>query len=186
MMKKNNKLNTAIQFTKNILTTGAIAETSREVEVEITKKIPSEGAKIIVEFGMGHGNITKEILEQMSPDSKLYSFEVKKEFCEHVKNEIKDERLIIVNDGAENISKHVDGKVDAIVSSIPFTFFSKEKSELILGDTYKALAKDHFFSQILYSKIHTKKLENFFDKCTIVKTSNFPAGFVYHCEKHEE
>jgi len=182
-MKKNTKLKTAFQFTKNILTTGAIAETSREVEVEITKKIPSAPNMTIVEFGMGHGNITREILEQMSPDSKLYSFEVKKEFCDHVKNDISDDRLIIVNDGAENISKHVKIPVDAIVSSIPFTFFSKEKSELILGETYKALAKDHYFSQILYSKIHTKKLEAFFDKCTIVKTSNFPAGFVYHCEK---
>lgn len=182
-MKKSNKLNTAIQFTKNILTTGAIGETSRDVEIEITKKVPSEPGKIIVEFGMGHGNITKEILEQMSPDSKLYSFEVKKEFCEHVKNEIQDDRLIIINDGAENISKHVDGHVDAIVSSIPFTLFSKEKSELILGETYKALANKHFFSQILYSKIHTKKLASFFDECTIVKTNNFPAGFIYHCEK---
>ena len=182
-MKKNTKLKTAFQFTKHILTTGAIGETSRDVEIEITKKVPSKPGMTIVEFGMGHGNITREILEQMSPDSKLYSFEVKKEFCEHVKNEISDDRLIIVNDGAENISKHVDTPVDAIVSSIPFTFFSKEKSELILGETYKALAKDHFFSQILYSKIHTKKLEAFFDKCTIVKTSNFPAGFVYHCEK---
>ena len=54
-MKKTIK--TSLEFTKNILVTGAFKETSRRVEMEITSKLPKKENQIIVEFGMGHGNI---------------------------------------------------------------------------------------------------------------------------------
>ena len=182
---KNNKLKTALQFTKNIFTTGAIAQTSREVEVEITKYLDDSKDLIVVEFGLGHGNITKEILSKISKSSKLYSFEVNKEFCDYVAEEIKDERLSIINDGAENVMTHVKEEVDFFVSSIPITFFSKEKTELILQQSYKALKDQAHFSQILYSKIHIKKFENVFDEVEVLKTNNFPRGFVHHCLKNQ-
>ncbi len=180
---KKNKFKTALEFTKNIFTTGAVAQTSREVEVEITKYLNANKDLVVVEYGLGHGNITAEILSKLSKNSKLYSFEVNEEFCEYVAKEIEDDRLSIVNDGAENIFKHVEEKVDFFVSSIPITFFSKEKTELILNQSYKALKDKAYFSQILYSKIHIKKFENVFDECEIVKTNNFPAGFIHHCQK---
>lgn len=180
---KKNKFNTALQFTKNIFTTGAVAQTSREVEVEITKFLDDSKDMVIVEFGLGHGNITKEILNKISKNSKVYSFEVNEEFCDYVNKEIDDDRLEIVNDGAENIFKHVKEEVDFFVSSIPITLFSKEKTELILKQSYKVLKPGAFYSQILYSKIHIKKLENVFDRCDVVKTNNFPRAYVHHCFK---
>lgn len=176
------KLASAIQYTKNIFTTGAISETSREVEIEICNRLDSEG-KIFVEFGMGLGNITKEILTRIPSDAKLYSFEVNSEFCQKVEESISDPRLIIINDGAENIRKHVQEEVDNMVSSMPFTFFSKEKTDLILGESKSMLKNGGFFSQILYSKIHYKKFSSAWDACEMIKTSNFPAGFIYHCSK---
>jgi len=177
------KLATALQYTKHFATTGAISETSREVEIEICNNIALDG-KVLVEFGMGLGNITKEILERMPKDAKLYSFEVNQEFCEKVKESIQDERLIIINDGAENIKNYVEGEVDNFISSMPFTFFSKEKTELILGTSKELLKNGGFFSQILYSKIHTKKFAGIWENYDIVKTNNFPAGYIYHCSKN--
>jgi phospholipid N-methyltransferase len=176
------KLASALKYTKHILTTGAISETSREVEIEICNRFDDNG-KVFVEFGMGLGNITKEILNRMPKDAMLYSFEVKKDFCMQVQQEINDDRLIIINDGAENIRNHVKEEVDNMVSSMPFTFFSKEKTDLILGESKSILKSGGFFSQILYSKIHFKKFSAAWDACEMVEASNFPAGYIYHCSK---
>jgi len=176
------KLASALQYTKHILTTGAISETSREVEIEIWNRLDLSG-KVFVEFGMGLGNITKEILTRIPKDAKLYSFEVNEDFCAKVKAEISDDRLVIINDGAENIRQHITEEVDNMVSSMPFTFFSKEKTDQILGASKEMLKSGGFFSQILYSKIHFKKFSTAWDDCEMIKTNNFPAGFIYHCSK---
>ena len=132
---------------------------------------------------MGLGNITREILNRIPQDAKLYSFEVKEDFCKKVKESLHDDRLIIINDGAENIRKHVNEEVDNMVSSMPFTFFSKEKTDLIFKESKAMLKSGGHFSQILYSKIHYKKFSSAFDECEMIKTNNFPLGFIYHCLK---
>ncbi|HFA47738.1 MAG TPA: hypothetical protein ENJ95_01825 [Bacteroidetes bacterium] len=179
-----NSFKTSFEFTKNLLTTGAFKETSRRVEIEICSKLPTGPNRVIVEFGMGHANISKEILRTISPSSKLYAFEVKEEFCDHVAALINDERLIIINDGAENLHKHVGTPVHGFVSTIPFTFFSKEMSNAILNQAYEALAPGHYFSQALYSKAHMKKFKNTFDEVTLKRFLNIPLECVHHCKKN--
>ncbi len=178
-----NKLKTSIAFTKNLFVTGAITETSRNTEIEICKYIPKGENKIIVEFGMGHGNITREILNSISLTSKVYSFEVNKSFCEKVKSEISDSRLIIINDGAENIKKHINENVDSVIGSIPFSFFSKEKGIGIIQDAYDKLVNNAYFSQVLYTKYNFKKFQQIFNKCSIKSIKHTPTEYVYHCKK---
>ena len=180
-MKKTIK--TSYEFTKNILVTGAFKETSRRVEREITSKLPTKDNQVIVEFGMGHGNITREILKTISPTSKLFAFEVKEEFCDHVASKIDDERLVIVNDGAENLAKHVGLSVHGFVSSIPFTFFSREMRQTILQGAYNSLEADHYFHQVLYSKVHVKKFKSVFDEVQVKTMLNIPLECIYHCKK---
>jgi len=69
----NKKLKTTLEFTKNLFTTGAFSETSREVEIEICRHISDKPNQVIVEYGMGHGNLTREILNKIAPTSKVYS-----------------------------------------------------------------------------------------------------------------
>ncbi|MEL6718411.1 MAG: rRNA adenine N-6-methyltransferase family protein, partial [Bacteroidota bacterium] len=121
------KLKTSIAFTKNFFITGAFKETSRDVEIEICSYLPSEEKQIIVELGMGHGNITREILNRIAPSSVLYAFEINESFCEYVQESILDERLRIINDGAEHIKKYIEKPIDGIIVSIPFSFLPKEK-----------------------------------------------------------
>ena len=178
-----NTIRTSLEFTKNILVTGAFKETSRRVELEITSKLPTTADQVIVEFGMGHGNITKEILNTISPTSKLFAFEVNEEFCDYVASQIEDERLVIVNDGAENLAKHVGMPVHGFVSSIPFTFFSKEMGQAILQGAHNALETNHYFHQVLYSKAHVRKFKNVFDEVKVKTLLNIPLECVYHCKK---
>jgi phospholipid N-methyltransferase len=163
--------------------TGAITETSRNVELEICRYIPKNKDVIVVEFGMGHGNITREILNNISKNSKLYTFEVNKDFCTHVRTSIKDDRLIIINDGCENMKIHIKEKVDCVISSIPFTFFSKEKGQSIIQDAYDLMPNDAYFSQALYTKFNFKKFQNVFDKCEILRVPNWITEYIYHCQK---
>ena len=184
-MSLKQKFKTSIQFTKNILTTGAFTETSRAVELEICSHIPKDQDITAVEFGMGHGNITREILNHLSPNSKLYSFEVNSEFCKHVKETLKDDRLIIINDSAENIKAHVQPGIQIVVASIPFSFFSKEKGLNIIQHAYDLLANKGYYSQVLYTKFNFKKFQQIFENCQLIKLPNIPVEYIYHCQKEK-
>lgn len=177
------KLKTAFAFTKNLFTTGAITETSEKVEKEICRHIPPKENSIVLEFGMGHGNITKSILKHISKTSKVFAFEVNSDFCDYVRKNIKDDRLIIINDSAENIKKHLHSKADSIISSIPFTFLSKYQSEKVLRDSYELLEDGSYFSQVLYTKFNIKKFEPVFDLCEVIALKHFPTEYIYHCLK---
>ncbi|MCB0707200.1 MAG: hypothetical protein KDC34_17910 [Saprospiraceae bacterium] len=177
------KLKTTFEFTKNLFVTGAFTETSRKVEIEICRYVPTGEHKVVVEYGMGHGNITREILRNLSPTSKVYAFEVKKEFCEHVQKTIDDDRLIIINDGAENVRKYVKEEVHSVIASIPFSFFSKEMGLQIIQDSYDLLASQSFYSQVLYTRFNFKKFQAIFEDCTMKTLINIPIEYIYHCQK---
>ncbi|RMG80833.1 MAG: methyltransferase domain-containing protein [Bacteroidetes bacterium] len=180
------KLDTAIDFAKNLFTTGAVFQTSRKTEREICTRLSREPRKIFVEFGMGHGNITRQVLKTIAPDAKLYTFEINPEFCEYVARTLRDDRLVIVNDGAENLLKHLEGqRVAGFVSSIPFTFFAKEKRLAILRQTYDVLEPGGVFSQVLYSKFHYKIFDQVFDEADVRKISTIPLEYIYHCRKRK-
>jgi len=172
-----------LKFLKNFLDTGAITETSREVEVEICRTIPRDRDVVVVEFGLGHGNISREILSTITANSRLYSFEVVEEFCEHVKETILDDRLTVINDSAENLKNHLSEPIDAVVSSIPFSFFSEEKGKAIIQNAYDLLRENCTYNQVLLTKFNFKKFEEIFDESEMIKLSGFPTEYVYHCRK---
>ncbi len=178
-----NKLKTAFAFTKHLFETGAFAQTSRRVEVEISKYVSSAPKTVVVELGMGHGNISRELLRQISPTSKLYCFEVNEEFCEQVKSELKDERLIIINDDAASLREHIKTPVDSFIGSIPFSFFSREKQDKIVGDAYQLLKSGCYFSQVQYTKRNYRIFQRFFDDCHLKRFINIPLEYIYHCKK---
>jgi len=179
----NQKLKTAWAFTKNLFTTGALMETSRKVELEICRHLPNDKDITVVEYGMGHGNITKEILSRISKGSKVYAFEVKTEFCDYVNDTIKDERLTVINDGAQNVNDYVDAPIHSVIASIPFSFFSKEVGLQIIQDSYNLLESDYYYSQVLYTKFNFKKFEAIFEDCQMIKLPNIPPEYIYHCKK---
>lgn len=96
---------------------------------------------------------------------------------------INDDRLIIINDGAENIKSHVKEDVNSIIGSIPFSFFSKEKSLEIIQTAHDKLVHKAYYSQVLYTKFNFKKFKQIFERCDIIKIKNTPTEFVYHCKK---
>lgn len=176
------QLKTIFEFIKNLRTTGAIAETSEEVEQEISSLINKEIDKTIVEFGLGHGNITRAILNKMADDASLYTFEINKDFIHHVSTQIDDPRLNYINSSAETIDQHINQSINTIISSIPLTFFSTEKSNTIVRKAYNCLNNGGSFSQILYSK-KEHLFKSSFETIEIVKVKNIPPAYIHHCIK---
>lgn len=175
---------TAVAFTKNLRTTGAFYETSKYVVNKISKFVLNTHAQTIIEYGAGHGNITRGILFKMHPNSRLYAFEINKQFCETLK-EIEDDRLIIINASANDVDQHLleSNSVDCIVSSLPFTFITNNDKKQILAKSHNLLKKGHHMTQVLYSSMHLKFFSLFFVECKSNITMNFPPAYIYECRK---
>ena len=146
-----NTLKTAISFTKNLLTVGAFKETKPATVKEMCSKIDSSKKTKIVEFGMGHGNMTREILNSISEDSELISFEINPEFCSYVEKNINDSRLHVVNDSALNFRKYVLDEVDNFIISIPFTFLKDEDAIELVKLCFDSLTENGYYSQVVYN-----------------------------------
>ena len=85
-------------------TTGAFSETSRFVVDNISKFVEKNKKQVIIEYGAGHGNITKGILDKMNEDSVLYAFEIHTDFCKQLE-QIKDKRLRIKSSTIDQIMR---------------------------------------------------------------------------------
>jgi len=83
-----------------------------------------ENTRVVVEYGAGEGVITRKILEQLSPEGKLWAIEFNP-YLASLLEEIQDSRLVILRDNvfeiAPHLREHVGRPVDFIVSGIPFS-----------------------------------------------------------------
>ncbi|MBL7663037.1 methyltransferase domain-containing protein [bacterium] len=118
----------------------SITPSSKFTVERVLKKIDFTRKLTIAEYGPGTGVITRQILSQLSTDSKLIAFETNPNFCEILKRSLVDSRFEIHNRSAEDISE-VIGKANAdyIVSGIPFSMLPPEVKDRILRNTAETL-----------------------------------------------
>ena len=184
MAKQSNFLGEFIQERKTV---GAIAPSSKFLMKKMIGPIDFQKADVIIELGPGNGVFTKGILERMKQTSKLFSFELNTPFYKHISEIMEDKRLILINDSAEEIDKHLKkhgiGKVDYIVSSLPFAVIPKEVKLKIIDKCVKQLKDDGMFIQFQYSLNSKKLLSSKFSQIKIdFSALNFPPAFVYKCK----
>jgi phospholipid N-methyltransferase len=157
---------------------GAVTESSKFLARTMAK--PSKDIKHVVEFGAGTGPVTTEILKILPEDGRLTCFEVNPKFCRKLE-EIKDNRLKIINDGAENCSKYVDN-LDCIISGLPLTVFTDIQREEILSITGSCKK----YIQLQYTPVLGKKIKKQFKKVTTKFVPlNIPPAFVYVCSNED-
>ncbi len=175
---------------KNIKTSGSVMPSSRFLIKKMLRNIDFSKDLILVEFGPANGIITSEILKRMSANSKLICFEINPVFYQFLTENIKDERVIILQESAENISLELEKKgikeIDFCISSLPLAMMPKEVCEKIIKNTIKVLKPNSGFVQYQYSLQYYKPLKNLFNKKNIRLNFvflNFPPAFIYNCEK---
>jgi phospholipid N-methyltransferase len=163
------------QFFKRPKELGTFTQSSKFLAEKMARAIG--GSEEVVEFGAGAGAITREILHILPKHGRLTCFELNPEFCETLQK-IKDQRLTIINDIAENAQMYVDC-TDCIVSSIPLAIMSKEQRERILLLSSKARR----FIQVGYVPILTREIKHYFEQVeTKFVPLNLPPAFVYICK----
>lgn len=145
-----NSFKTSISFAKNLFTVGSFKETEPETVVEICSKLKSNKKLKVIEFGTGYGNMTQKILDTISEDSSLYSFDINPEFCSHVQKNIIDSRLRIINNDALNFQKYFLDEVDYFIVSIPFTFLKDSVATQLVQACFKLLKVGGCYSQVAY------------------------------------
>ena len=155
---------------------------------KVCERIDFSKESIIVEFGPGTGVFTKYILKKMSASSKLISIEINKNFCEHLKKTITDERVIFCNTNAKNINavikKYNLKHIDYIISGIPFSILSKEVKDEIVKKSYKSLRIGGKFLAYQCSRAIKKYLEKYFKTVSHkISGKNIPPLIIYEAIK---
>ncbi|MCK9272351.1 methyltransferase [Candidatus Gracilibacteria bacterium] len=172
------------KFIKSPKTVGSFVPSSHKLISSMLKNIDFLEDLLIVEFGAGTGVITKQILKKISPNSKILVFEIHSEFIDEL-NKIKDPRVKIIHDGAQNITNYLNGeKADVIISGLPFGSLPKKLGKSILDESHKNLKLNGKFVQFQYFLQNKKDIFNTFKNHKIsLQLLNFPPAFIYKCEK---
>lgn len=178
------------QFFKTPKSVGSLVPSSKYLAEVITQNLTSHNEHSnIIELGPGTGAITEYILKKMPKNSCYTGIEVSKEFQQLLR-----ERFIgihIINGSARNINVHLkdlQGLVDVIISSLPFTNIEEKNAVHILRGSYDSLRKGGEFRMFLY--LHTmylpknrrfldmaKKIFKLKDRKLVF--NNFPPAIVY-------
>ena len=143
--------------------------------------------RYIAEFGGGTGCITKEILRKSGKDAKVLCFEKDKKLYEYIKGSIKDKRLFVINDDAQNIrhymEKHNIRQFDCIFSGLPFSNLGAKKKLSIFYETKKALKNKGKFIFFKYIPNFEMRLHDYFKRSSVrFIFLNIPPAMVYVCD----
>lgn len=166
---------------------GTVIRSSPSMCRKMSHFIDTSQDLIIVELGAGDGAITSYILNKMSPDAKLYVFEINTELCAVI-SKINDPRMILVNDSAEHMESyllnHGIKQVDTIISAIPFLVLPDDLTKEILIVSKRMLKTGGNFIQMHYVSTIKKMYKNIFGNVhTYFVPVNIPPGYVFRCVK---
>ena len=173
---------------KNLRTSGTVVPSSKFLVKKMLAGIDFKTARILVEFGPGSGIITREILNRMHPEARLFCFEINEVFFEHLSKD-KHPQLILLKTSATEIVKVLQKngieQVDYVVSSLPLANMPATVSREVLEKTYTALRNKGEFIQYQYSLQNKKDVKEIFGQYVKVQfvTLNIPPAFVYFCKK---
>lgn len=171
----------------NLSTVGTVTRSSRYLCASVVKLAELDTAEVVIELGAGDGVMTRHILRAMKPGAVLFAFEINPKFSKQL-NTIKDSRLKVVTESAENlpaiIETHGYSQVDTVISALPFSVFPYELAADIVQKSADILRPHGPFVQIHYSLKMRKLYEKVFGNVlTNFEVRNVPPAFVLLSKK---
>ena len=151
--------------------------------------IDFDNAKYIIEYGPGTGVFTKELIARRKSGTIIMSIEKNTRFYEHLKKKFAGVRnLILINDTAENVDKHMkDNKIpyaDYIVSTLPYIMLPEDVTRVILLKSNKALKQEGKFLSVSYSHKKDEFVKKYFKDMKIDKQmKNIPPIYIFNFSK---
>jgi phospholipid N-methyltransferase len=133
----------ARNFFKHPKLLGSVIPSSRYLVQNLLSHVDWKRARVIVEYGPGIGNMTREILKRMRPDAVLVAIELNPEFVEFIEREISDPRLRVLCDSAGEIREILERlglkQADCVISGIPYSTMPEPVRRKILAETRSIL-----------------------------------------------
>ncbi|TYQ16528.1 UNVERIFIED_CONTAM: phospholipid N-methyltransferase [Acetivibrio alkalicellulosi] len=175
------------KYIKDPKRVGAVLPSSKNLAYKMVEDIDFENSVCIVEYGPGTGSFTEELIKRRKAKTLLLLIEHNKEFCQILKQKYKNQKnFIVINDGAENVSKYLKihniSKVDYIVSGLPFASLPKETSSNILSATKDILDQHGKFVTFQYTLFKKSFIKKWFKRIDIKYVIiNVPPAFVFIC-----
>lgn len=146
-------------------------------------------ARKIIELGPGTGGTTKGILSEMRKDAKLCAVEINKDFVDFIRRKIPDERLSVINDGAQNLEQIIKklewNDADVIISGIPFSTLPNGMDKKIMQSIYANLKPNGLFVAYQFRDRVSKLATPIFGPPTsYLEKKNIPPMRIYVWQKH--
>ena len=175
--------------------TGAVAPSSAALARRMVERVDFRAATVIVEYGLGTGVFTREVISRLRPDAAFLAFELNPELAAVVRQRFPE--VLIYEDSAARIEHylHLNGRdhVDAVVSGLPWAAFPDHLQDEILDPTIRLLRTGGTFSTFAYLQglalpagIRLRRLlKSRFSRVEVspVTWLNVPPAIVYWCTK---
>lgn len=170
----------------------AFPATQRLVEAALDP-VDFSHARVVVEFGPGEGPFTRALLARMPQDSRLVTIDVSHRFTRHLQHTIADPRLLAVTGSAASLEAILEraglGRVDRIVTGIPFSTFAPELAARIMRAGADALSDGgQMIAYQMRDAIRPLLAQRFADIRTSMVWSNIPPCRIYwarHPVRHD-
>jgi phospholipid N-methyltransferase len=136
-------------FLKNPVMVGSVIPSSRYLIEKMLAPVDWSRADVFVEYGPGVGTITRPILDRLKPDAKLIAVDTNPDFCNYLRQEFNDPRLIVVNRSAAELGQILaeqdsDG-ADYVISGLPFSTLPPGVGPAIVRATRSSLKPGGIF-----------------------------------------
>jgi phospholipid N-methyltransferase len=167
---------------------GSIIPSSRFLVNHLINEIDFGRSRCIVEYGPGIGNITKQLLERMRPDSTLIAIETNEEFVTFLRHQFYDPRLHVLHASAAEISRIMRKlqleSADYIVSGIPYSTMAVSLRNSILHESSRVLDPDGKFIIYQFSNAVLPHLQaHFRDVRQEFEPRNVLPARLFYCSK---
>jgi phosphatidylethanolamine/phosphatidyl-N-methylethanolamine N-methyltransferase len=174
---------------------GAIAPSGTALARQIVRIARVADSSVIVEYGAGTGSFTKEILKRKRRDASFLAIESNPCMVEILRQRFPD--LTVLQNCVEETPRLLQQfrlvHADCIVSGLPWSSFSGDLQDRLLGATLQALRPGGTFATFAYPHglllpgglRFRKKIKELFESVSISRViwNNLPPAIIYQCTK---
>ncbi|MFI0468814.1 class I SAM-dependent methyltransferase [Saccharopolyspora sp. 5N102] len=176
-------------------TFGAVLPTSRHVAAAVATVVPSFGTPTVLELGPGTGALSSPIQRRLSEGARHLAVEIDPEMVRYL-HRTKPWLEVIAGD-VTHLRELLDGagvdRVDAVISSIPWTLLPPDKQRELLEQAVSVLTPGGVFTTVTYlttlwrpsTREFVSALEDTFDE-VLPRTAiwrNVPPARIYACRR---
>jgi phospholipid N-methyltransferase len=185
-------MNTTYTYIKNFIKdrdVASITPTSLRCVKKVCQHIDFTLDINLVEYGPGNGVFSRYILDKMTSGSRMILIEANENFVRQLRHTLNDPRVeihnVLAGDVKEILQEELIGKIDYVLSGIPFSFLKSDRKRKVLQATKEILKPSGKFLAYQTSG-HLKKplMEVFGNVKTEREMLNIPPYLIYDVEKN--